>query len=289
MKESDPYVKVEWDAQSFETRALSNTKDPTWNETTFFFVHKEHDAKTLMKLTVMDQDLSADDMLGTGYFSGTAAFEAAASGKSVDVRLRQVPVGSDRGLMDLEQDEFKSWGLLELEIKMVPKEEAEKGFYAALIKSFDRNHDGIIEREELTEMFAQLKIDGNLDELMSKFDENNDEKLDEQEVMRMLQDADFQGSELATHLMALHLNGEMGDDHRAHLMRGFTQKHNANHKTLKIKDRGTGLIVQEHIPKYVDWALRLVYNSGLSRKVVQSRIAHGMYLWHRRLSRTIIR
>merc|ERR1719499_2975029 len=57
-------------------------------------------------------------------------------------------------------------------------------------------------------------------------------------------------------------------------MRGFTKRTNENLKTLKIKDRGTGLIVQEHIPKYADWALRLMYNHALSRKVVKSKMVH---------------
>ena len=276
LSSSDPYVKVEWDSQRFETRALRNSKEPIWNETMFLFVDREHNAKTQMKLTVLDEDLSADDLLGTGYLSGRRAFEAAAGGETVDVRLRAVPVGSDRGLLDLESEEFESWGLLEVAIKMTARNEVEEGFYAALIRSFDRNHDGVIEREEMAEMFAALKIDGNLDEIMRKFDENNDEKLDEEEVAQMLQDEDFQGSELATHLMALYLRGEMGGDHRAHLMRGLTRKQHGDLRTLKIKDRETGLLVQEHIPKYVDWALRLVYSSGLSRKVVRSRFAHSI-------------
>jgi len=50
-------------------------------------------------------------------------------------------------------------------------------------------------------------------------------------------------------LIALHLMGNMGDDHRAHLMQGFTKPMHDGRNTLKIKDRATGLIVQEHIPK----------------------------------------
>merc|ERR1719273_2941943 len=219
----------------------------------------------------MDQDLTADDLLGTGYIAAPKLFE----GGSHTVQLRQVAVKSDKALQD-KDTEGKTWGNLELEVKMVPAEEVEKGFYAALVKSFDRNNDGIIDTDELKEMYAELKIDEDMDQLMAKFDEDHDEKLSEDEVTKMLQDADFQGSELATQLIALHLKGQMDDDHRAHLMQGFTSKNHVSRTTLRIKDRGTGLIVQEHIPKYVDWALKMIYDMKLNRKMVQSKFAVGV-------------
>jgi len=273
---SDPYVQLEFGSQRYQSKPLHDTKNPVWNEKAFFFVHSELNAKTQMKLTVMDQDLGKDDKLGTGYVSAPELIEAAGDGAGTKVvRLREVDVGSDKALLDMDKEE-KTWGDLELGVQLVPKAEVEKGFFQALVKEFDRNDDGVIDAQELQEMFAQLQIDENTDELLRKFDDDNDMKLDEAEVLRMLQDADFQGSDLATQLIALHLRGDMAGDHRAHLMAGFSSKRNPNGKTLKIKDRGTGLIVQEHIPKYVDWALRLVYNVGVSRKVVQGKLAHSV-------------
>jgi len=273
LSRSDPYVQLEFGSQRYHTKTLNNTKEPVWNETAFLFVHTEMNAKTQMKLTVMDKDLTADDLLGTGYVSAPDLFNAP-EGK-VTVHLRQVQVSSDKALQNVD-DQGKVWGDVELEIKMVPAEEVEKGFYSALIKSFDQNNDGVIDKEELKEIYTELQVSENMDDLLAKFDEDNDEKLDETEVMKMLQDADFQGSELATQLIAMHLEGRMNDNHRVHLMQGFSQKQHASRKTLKIRDRGTGLIVQEHIPKYVDWALKLVYDYKLNRKIVQSKFAHGV-------------
>jgi len=279
LTQSDPYVQLEFGYQCKQTRALKNTKEPVWDETAFFFVSTEYNVHTQMKLTVMDKDLTKDDMLGTGYVSATDLFKAAENGKdgvgNKIVQLRQVPVKSDKGLADVDK-EGKVWGDLELEIKMVPSDEVEKGFYTALIKSFDRNNDGVIDKEELRDMYGVLKVDENMDDLLQKFDADNDEKLDEAEVMKMMHDSGFQKSELATQLVALHLSGEMGDNRRAHLMQGFTSKHHEGRRTLKIKDRETGLIVQENIPKYVDWALKLIYDVGLNRKIVQTKFAHGV-------------
>ena len=230
LSRSDPYVQLEFGSQRYETRTLKNTKEPVWNDTAFLFVHTDYNKATQCKLTVMDQDLTADDLLGTGYIAAPKLFE----GGSRTVQLRQVAVKSDKALQD-KDTEGKTWGNLELEVKMVPAEEVEKGFYAALVKSFDRNNDGIIDTDELKEMYAELKIDEDMDQLMAKFDEDHDEKLSEDEVTKMLQDADFQGSELATQLIALHLKGQMDDDHRAHLMQGFTSKNHVSRTTLRIK------------------------------------------------------
>ena len=56
----------------------------------------------------------------------------------------------------------------------------------------------------------------------------------------MLEDSDFQGSELATQLMAIYLKGDLGGDYGKHLMSGFSHKSSPSTKVIKIKDRETG-------------------------------------------------
>ena len=43
-----------------------------------------------------------------------------------------------------------------------------------MVKTFDANKDGVIDKAEVTEMFAELKVPENVDEFFGKFDENND-------------------------------------------------------------------------------------------------------------------
>jgi len=277
---SDPYVKLEWGAQTYETKVVQdNVKQPVWNETAFLFVHQQFQSEYQLKLCVMDRDLHKDDQLGTGYMSAKDVFDECGSdgGKVMkkDIMLREVPVNLDRGLMDFQKnDEYKTWGDLEVEVKLKPKDQVDKEFYHALVKTFDKNNDGVIDRNEVVEMFAELKIPEDPEEFFNRFDENNDSKLDENEVISMLHDSDFQGSELATQLMAIYLRGDLKSDYQRHLMSGFTHKHLPTSKIINIKDRRTGLLVQEFIPSYVWYSLKLIYDSKLNRAVVQSKFAN---------------
>eukprot|EP01083_Nonionella_stella_P291054 990449_1 len=277
---SDPYVKLEWGAQSYETSVINNnTSNPEWNETAFLFVHSSFQSKYQLKLCVMDSDINADDQLGTGYISASEVFSGCGiDGKkelNLDVKLKSVPVSSDKGLLDFkENDSFKAWGDLEVSIKLKPKDIIDVEFYNALVQTFDKNNDGVIDKNEVTEMFAELKIPDDPETFMNKFDENNDMKIDDDEVVKMLSDSDFQGSELATQLMAIYLRGDLKGDYQKHLMSGFTHKHTSTSKIINIKDRETGLLIQEFIPQYVWYALKLVYDIRLNRTIVQSRIAN---------------
>merc|ERR1712176_26864 len=117
---SDPYVKLEWGAQTFETRYINNTDKPEWNETAYLFVHEKHQSKYQLKLCVMDKDINADDQLGTGYIAASDVFKNCGGGKAwnMDVNLRAVPVDLDRGLLEFDKNEkFKVWGDLEVQIK----------------------------------------------------------------------------------------------------------------------------------------------------------------------------
>lgn len=269
---------MEWGAQSYETKTKSNTLSPEWNETAFLFVHKEFNKDYQLKLCVMDKDIKKDDQLGTGYVAAKRVFDECKDTDkpfNLDVQLRQVPVSLDRGLLDLKDDEkFKPWGDLEVEISLKPKEVVEKKFYQALVETFDKNNDGVIDKNEVTEMFAELKIPKDVDEFFNKFDENNDMKLDETEIIKMLQDSDFQGSELMPQLMGIYLRGDLSGDYQRHLMSGFTHKHSPTSKIIKIKDRGTGLLVQEFVPSYVWYSLKLIYDVKLNRAAVQSKVAN---------------
>eukprot|EP01083_Nonionella_stella_P146625 461400_1 len=275
---SDPYVELEWGAQTFSTKTIDNDLNPEWNETTYLFVHNEHQRMYQLKLCVMDKDIGVDDHLGTGYVPASEVFKQCGSDGSktydLDVALHGVPVRSDRGLIDFSRDEsFRKWGDLEVTIKLKPKQIVEREFYGVLIQTFDKNNDGVIDRYEVAEMFAALKMpEKDVDDFFAKFDENNDMKLDEQEVTKMLQDSDFQDSELATQLMAIYLGGDFNGDFQKHLMSGFTHEPTSTSKVIKIKDRETGLLIQEYIPTYVWYALKLMYDIKLNRAIVQSKV-----------------
>jgi len=269
---AEEYVAVEFGAQCFQTKTVKNTdQEPTWNQSSFFFVNDQNSNDSQIKLSVLAKDIKANDNLGTGYLSMDEVFAKCKGGETLQsvVKLKSIPVTSDRGLTKFdpaeESDEVEVWGSLEVELKLTSREKVEEGFFAALVKMLDANKDGIIDRDEAEGMFAALGL--NFDAL----DQDHDMKLNEEEVIRALNDVGVQQSDMIMQCMALYLHGDMGDDWQKHLMTGVTLKPGANSKTLKIRDRATGLVVQEFIPQYVQWALKLLYDNKVNRKMVKSK------------------
>eukprot|EP01083_Nonionella_stella_P154937 499819_1 len=76
--------------------------------------------------------------------------------------------------------------------------------------------------------------------------------------------------------MAIYLGGDFNNDYQKHLMSGFTHAHTSTSKVVKIKNRETGLLVQEFVPNYVWYALKLVYDVKLSRAILQSTVANKL-------------
>ena len=271
---SETYVTVECGSQCFKTGHVRNTdNEPLWDQKTFLFVCSETTEESQIKLSVLDKDLVASSHLGTGYLALKEAFGKCREEARVqlDVALQAVPIASDRGLKRLtlleDDKQFEEWGDLEVELKLTPRVEVEQGFYETLVQTVDTNHNGIIDRDEANGMFTALgfePLDGDLEM-----------KMDKDQVIRLLSDAEIQHSDLFIQCMALYLNGDIEDDWNKHLMSGVTEQHQKSRRSLKIKDRATGLIVQEHIPKYVDWALRLVYDNKLNRHIVRGKMAHA--------------
>jgi C2 domain len=57
----DPYMKFKIDKQKYRTKTIKSNRDPMWNETfTFEKIHID----SRLEMTLMDQDFTADDLLG---------------------------------------------------------------------------------------------------------------------------------------------------------------------------------------------------------------------------------
>eukprot|EP01083_Nonionella_stella_P068242 181068_1 len=280
---SDPYVELEWGAQTFSTKTIDNDLNPEWNETAYLFVHSEYEKNYQLKLCVMDSDIGTDDALGTGYIAANDVFSACGLDGSklydLDVGLREIPVATDRGLHDLTKEEwnsFEKWGDLEVQIRLKPRQTVESEFYDALLQTFDTNNDGVLDKDEVMRMFATLKVPQKQQDLFTKFDENNDSKWSQNDVKKLLHDSDFQGSELAPQLMSIYLDGALNGDRQKHLMSGFTHKATPSSQVIRVMHRSTGLLVQEFIPSYAWYALKLMYDVELGMAIAQTTVAHQL-------------
>eukprot|EP00485_Elphidium_margaritaceum_P005897 CAMPEP_0202694984 /NCGR_PEP_ID=MMETSP1385-20130828/8698_1 /ASSEMBLY_ACC=CAM_ASM_000861 /TAXON_ID=933848 /ORGANISM="Elphidium margaritaceum" /LENGTH=769 /DNA_ID=CAMNT_0049350935 /DNA_START=36 /DNA_END=2345 /DNA_ORIENTATION=- len=282
--QSNSYVTLEFGAQNYETKRLEPPHDDDneliWDEVAYVFAHHELHQNFQLKVSVLSDELdNARDHIGTGYIAAADIFEqcsdeSASSPYTTQIALREVPVSLDKGLVDFDDDEKSSaaaFGDLEIEFRLRAKKVVDKEFYSALVRTFDRDDDGTIDRNEVMQMFAQLEIPEDSDAFFQRFDENKDGEWDETEVVRMLQDTDFQSSELAPQLMSIYLRGGDLGTARGHLMSGFTGESAPTSKIPKVMDRRTGLLVQEHIPGYVWFAFKLLYGQGLGRTAVSSK------------------
>jgi len=113
-------------------------------------------------------------------------------------------------------------------------------------------------------MLATLRLPQDVDGFMAKFDDNADGKMDEAEVVNMLETGEFQDCEMATQLMHVYLRGQLTDPND-HLMRGVSTAPPSTAKAIQLRERETGLLVQEFVPTYVWAALKLLYNPKTSR------------------------
>jgi len=181
-------------------------------------------------------------------------------------------VNLDKKLPIVDQDAKTddNCGEIYVEAILHKRKDIEKEFYGALLQSFDVNHDGYLSKEEVKHMLVCLKGNGSSDEFFAKFDKNGDEKLDHDEVIRMLSDSQFQDSDLAPQLMLQHLRKDNAS-FSSMLMTGFSHAEETNHrKVITLKDRKTGLLVQENIPSYIWISMRLLYDNRTGRAMAHN-------------------
>jgi len=268
---SDPYVSIEWGCQQWKTKSVKGTDNPKWNETLYVFVDEKRYADNILRCSILNSEHSHKHHIATGYIHAKSVFQDSNNNQPAKyndpVKLTKKLFNLDKKLADVSKDDLKeddNCGEILVEAILYSRKSIEEGFYTWLIKKYDINGDGYLEKDEVKAMFAMLKMDAS-DDFFNKFDKNGDGKLDPKEVVSMLGDAQFQDSDLAPQLM---LNYLRKDDSplSSVLMTGFSRAEETNHrKVITLKDRKTGLLVQENIPSYIWMSMRLLYDNKTGR------------------------
>jgi len=269
LHKDDPYVRLEWGNQVWKTKTVSHSDDPKWNETMYVFVDEARHREYRLRLSVLNENFRKNDNIGTGYIHAKEIFD---KGKYNDsVKLTQIVFNLDKKLGGLEtnaEEKVKECGEIIVEATLHTRAEIEKDFYKSLLEKFDVNGDGYLNKDEVKRMFFYLKMDNDdvsSDDFFVKFDKNGDDKLDANEIEKILSDEQFQDSELAPQLILNHLRKDNSSLSSA-LMSGFSRAEETNHrKMITLKDRKTGLLVQENIPSYIWLSMRLLYDNKTGR------------------------
>ncbi|ETO17223.1 phosphatidylserine decarboxylase (predicted), partial [Reticulomyxa filosa] len=181
-------------------------------------------------------------------------------------------------------------GILQVEVKLHEKEKVQIRYYEAMVDYFDENGNGELDKLEVEKLVLSLDIPEDPEKFFRKFDEDANEVWSKEEIVNMLKDYHFQRSPwlaLALFHFLKHdeelkkYQKEFQEEKKenmkrklkhknwfeAHLMTGVTEQSQIGEerKFIKVKDRRTGLIIQENIPGYVWQALQLMYNSSTGR------------------------
>lgn len=276
---TDPYVSIEWGCQQWKTKPVKGTDSPKWNEILYVFVDEKSYSGNILRCSILDSEHSHRHHVATGYIHAKSLFQGGSDKPSKydePVKLTKKLFNLDRKLADVSKGDLKedeSCGEILIESILHSRKSIEEGFYNWLIQKYDINGDGYLEKEEVKAMFAILKMDAtdaSSDEFFNKFDKNGDEKLDPKEVVAMLGDSQFQDSDLSPQLM---LNYLRKDDTplSSVLMTGFSRaEETSTRKVITLKDRKTGLLVQENIPSYIWMSMRLLYDNKTGRMLTHN-------------------
>ncbi|ETO30597.1 hypothetical protein RFI_06527 [Reticulomyxa filosa] len=268
---SKPYVRIEWGTQVLHTSKLTNIKNCHWNEKAYIFVHKENNASYYLQITVMD-DSAKHEAFGQGVVSAKRIFENKEEEmfeKNVPLSKIQIELDKTLSASNLAAQETAAGecGILTVSAKLHAKDHVQARYYDAMVDHFDTNRNGQLEKEEVQKLLLSLDIPEDPDQFFRKYDEDANDIWSKTEIINMLKDYNFQRSPWMASVLEnfLRAGGEATFD--AHLMTGVTEppKIGNERRIIKIKDRRTGLVIQENIPGYVWQALQLMYNSSSGR------------------------
>ncbi len=185
-------------------------------------------------------------------------------------------------------------GTIRLDVELKTKEEAQTWFVRGLLEQFDTDGDGKFSVPELACMMSVLKAGSDRDaidaskyereaaDLMARLDSSQDNLLDSEELIAFLMSHDFQHSPFGYSIVNFLADGVEGrlammdlypiaqqageTSGGADIISVQTGLGAAAHDVdgLAVWDDATGLIVREHIPRFVKMALDMAYKGVLS-------------------------
>jgi len=278
LEKGDPYVSVEIGKQRFRTstkKQINDKKNPEWNEALYLFINSDTQKEWQVVISVLDKDLHNDDHIGTGYLQISTIYDSPNRTFEGSIELQRKIINLDKALGNIpvspisngKSDEHDC-GSIKLSAQLIPRRKIEADFFENLLNDFDVNNNGKLDKIEVAQMLCYLDAQTNVDDFMNRFDDYDNE-LTRQEVLKMLTDSQFQESEDAPKFILYHLNSNKDlDPFSNKLMEGLFRaplNEATARTTLEVRSRKTGIIVNEHIPGYIQFAFNLMYKNSTGK------------------------
>ena len=225
----------------------------------------------------------------TSAVAGAAAAAAGGSGGGGGVGDDDTETGVEEHVMGAPEG-----AVCELQLRGVfeTKDRVEQWFFERLMREFDADGSGSLDRTEMLAMVHTLgasMTEADLATLMTTLDASGDGKLDATELLQWFRSAEFQRAPLAYSLTAFLADGRRGLDE---MINDVTRVASSTGKVtdagaailaineadrtvladrgLKLYDRKTGLLLTEHIPHAVATAINMMYHSSVGSTMTSS-------------------
>ncbi|TPX69345.1 phosphatidylserine decarboxylase [Spizellomyces sp. 'palustris'] len=188
----DPFVVISYGRKTFRTRTVRHTLQPTWNERVFLHVrHSEHQLGWAVNLSVYDYDkFSNNDYIGT---TELKISDVVATCKRLpttpNVPTMMPPVEQDLKLA-LKNTKSADVATLKVKYTFTPYKDLRRNFWLTLIKEFDSDSSGLINKVQLTAMLDSLGSnfsDESINMMFLSKGKSPDEELTFEELVEILE------------------------------------------------------------------------------------------------------
>eukprot|EP01083_Nonionella_stella_P062144 161659_1 len=269
VSENDNYCLLEMGTINFKTH-VANGKHPKWNESGFLFVDERTMNKNKMKVSVFDKDHRNDDRIGAGFISMEKVFSGGKFEAWVPLHERKVKRDTQLGGVDDVQEDDKYVGEVLISAELTPRRELEDSVSTMILDEYDADKSGMLDRSEVMEMVTTVSPEFDLADFDDWFDSIDTDKsgaLDREELVNYMQTSDFQSSAFMIVLVHQYLSGDPSAV-TSQLMEGFAFDHKRkSSKKIAVRERESGLVVNENIPTYIIQAMRLMNCNRVGRKL----------------------
>jgi phosphatidylserine decarboxylase len=278
---NDSVCKVSFGSQAYHTKVVGGS-NPAWNQTTWINVCQSRQKSFKLLLEIVDKDVGDKfELIGSRYFDIDALFDTndTVPFDFVDIYNNKAVKDKDlsQGVKIEDLNKGDVTGQISLELELIPKSKALKQILHAIGSLVKESHSdekssdsGYLKSDFDTVM---LFIDPSLseadrDELFKSLDKNSDGNIDKSEIVNVLNSSKFYFNGLARKMLSL------DPENQSNLLNNLMDRDEKRRSdsVIVIRERVSGLEIEENIPGYIKVAMQLMFANAVGRTFANSTV-----------------